>query len=144
MLCAPVVEREALEQQAEGMTFFRTPSTEGVGLLAQMRGIDKINRLIDDGALAPGHCKAVRLHRIDGGPALLAYTASSKTRTDPGLIRDLFHVGQDAARQWLTTHFNAIGVRISVYSTANLAQTAESKLEFSSTDAKLSVISVCR
>ncbi len=71
----------------------------------------KINRLIEDGALAPGHCKAVRLHRIDGGTALLAFTASSKTRTDPGLIRDLFHIGQDAARQWLAAHVDDIGVR---------------------------------
>lgn len=54
-------------------------------LLAQMRGIDRINRLLADGALVGGGCKPVRLHRIDGGPALLAYSAASKTDPDPGL-----------------------------------------------------------
>jgi NTE family protein len=85
--------------------------TFNASLLTQMRGIDRINRLIADGALAPGHCKPVRLHRIDGGAPLLAYTAASKTDPDPGLIRELFHIGQDAAKAWLARHYEALGVR---------------------------------
>jgi NTE family protein len=83
-------------------------------LLAQMRGIDRINRLLADGALVGGGCKPVRLHRIDGGPALLAYGAASKSDPDPGLIRELFAIGQDAARRWLTRHFEDLGQRSTV------------------------------
>ncbi len=105
------LRRDGLPDTATEILDRMNELTFNASLLAQMRGIDKINRLIEDGALAPGHCKAVRLHRIDGGTALLAFTASSKTRTDPGLIRDLFHIGQDAARQWLAAHVDDIGVR---------------------------------
>ncbi len=83
-------------------------------LLAQMRGIDRINRLLADGALTRGGCKPVRLHRIDGGSALLAYSASTTTDPDPGLIRELFHIGQESARRWLGRHFEALGQRSTV------------------------------
>lgn len=93
--------------------------TFNASLLAQMRGIDRINRLIAGGAMAPGACKPVRLHRIDGGTAMLAYNAASKTQADPILIRELFQIGQAAAQQWLTAHFEAIGVRSTVDVTAD-------------------------
>jgi len=108
------LRRDGLPDTATGILDRMNELTFNASLLAQMRGIDRINRLIEDGALMPGHCKAVRLHRIDGGAAMLAYAASSKTRTDPGLIRDLFHVGQEAGRHWLAAHFEDIGVRSTV------------------------------
>ncbi len=78
-------------------------------LLTQMRAIDLINRLLAEGALAPGSRKLVRLHRIDGGADLLAYSAASKTQPDPVLIRELFALGQACAKRWLATHFDALG-----------------------------------
>lgn len=85
--------------------------TFNASLLAQMRAIDKINRLLAEGSLAPGSSKTVRLHRIDGGDALLAYASSTKLRSDPVLIEELFHLGQAAAGRWLEDNFDAIGVR---------------------------------
>ncbi len=85
--------------------------TFNASLLAQMRAIDKINRLLAQGALAPGASKSVRLHRIDGGEGLLAYAASTKLRSDPELIEELFQLGRTAARRWLALHLNDIGVR---------------------------------
>ncbi len=83
-------------------------------LLAQMRGIDRINRLLADGVLVGSGCRPVRLHRIDGGPALLAYSAATKTDPDPGLIRELFAIGQEAGRRWLSRHFEDLGQRSTV------------------------------
>ncbi len=88
--------------------------TFNASLLAQMRAIDKINRLLARGDLAPGSAKSVRLHRIDGGEPLLAYTASTKLRSDPELIEELFGLGQAAARRWLDAHLDAVGVRSTV------------------------------
>jgi NTE family protein len=85
--------------------------TFNASLLAQMRAIDKINRLIAQGALAPKHGKSIRLHRIDGGDDLLAYEASTKLRSDPDLIEALFQLGRRAAKRWLATHWDAVGVR---------------------------------
>lgn len=85
--------------------------TFNASLLAQMRAIDKINRLLADGSLAPGRSKAVRLHRIDGGEGLLAYEASTKLRSDPDLIEELFRLGRAAAKRWLADHLDDVGVR---------------------------------
>lgn len=85
--------------------------TFNASLLAQMRAIDKINRLLADGSLAPGRSKPVRLHRIDGGESLLAYEASTKLRSDPDLIHELFRLGRDAAQRWLDNHLDDVGVR---------------------------------
>ncbi len=88
--------------------------TFNASLLAQMRAIDKINQLLADGSLKPGRSKPVRLHRIDGGEGLLAYAASTKLRSDPDLIQELFHLGRDAAQRWLADHLDDVGVRSTV------------------------------
>ncbi len=85
--------------------------TFNASLLAQMRAIDKINRLLADGSLAAGSSKPVRLHRIDGGEGLLAYQASTKLRSDPDLIHELSRLGRDAAQRWLASHLDDVGVR---------------------------------
>jgi NTE family protein len=84
--------------------------TFNASLLTQMRAIAFINDLIARGALAEGpHCRTVRIHRIDGGPAMRDYPSSTRTSTDAAMIRALFSSGQDAARQWLERHYDAIG-----------------------------------
>lgn len=95
--------------------------TFNASLLAQMRAIDKINRLLAQGALAPSSGKSIRLHRIDGGEDLLAYAASTKLRSDPELIEALFELGHRAAKRWLATHLDAVGV----HSTVDVAQDYE-------------------
>jgi len=83
-------------------------------LLQQLRAIDLINRLIADGQLRGGACRAVRLHRIDGGAAMLDFPASGRTRADPRLVEQLFEIGRKAAARWLTDHFDDLGRRSSI------------------------------
>lgn len=101
----------------------RTPSeildrvseiTFNASLLTQMRSIDFINRLIEEGALAAGRCKNVLLHRIDGGEAMESYPASSRTSTDADMIGRMFKLGGSAAEHWLARHFDALGQRSTV------------------------------
>ena len=88
--------------------------TFNASLLTQMRSIEVINTLLAEGALQPGRAKQVLLHRIDGGEPMMEYPASTKTSTDGALIRNLFAIGQDRARDWLEQHFEAIGHRATV------------------------------
>lgn len=83
--------------------------TFNASLLSQMRAIDFVNRLVEAGTVSDARCKAVRVHRVDGGPAMQAYPSSSRTSTDGVMIRQLFGIGQAAARQWLQRHFHAVG-----------------------------------
>ena len=78
-------------------------------LLTQMRAIEFLNRLVQEGSLSPARCKLVRVHRIDGGAELQSYPSSSRTSADGTLIQALFELGQAAARQWLERHRAALG-----------------------------------
>jgi len=85
-----------------------TELTFNASLLTQMRSIDFINRLIEEGTLKHGRCKHVLLHRIDGGAAMALYPASSRGSADAALIAKLFELGQTSARHWLSHHFEAL------------------------------------
>jgi NTE family protein len=87
-------------------------------LIAEMRAIDFVKRLLLEGKLDPSHYKDVLMHRIDGGEALEAFSAATKASTDGKLIHTLFELGQDHARQWLGKHHDALGVT----STLNIAR----------------------
>lgn len=85
--------------------------TFNASLLTQMRSIDFINQLIEEGSLKGGRCKHVLLHRIDGGSAMADYPASTRSSADAVMIRKLFDLGREAADQWLERHYAALGHR---------------------------------
>lgn len=88
--------------------------TFNASLLTQMRAIDFINRLIDEGAVSHERCKRVQVHRIAGGPALEAFPSSSRTSADGAMINQLRDAGRSAGKQWLEQHYGAIGVRSTI------------------------------
>jgi NTE family protein len=92
--------------------------TFNAGLIAEMRAIDFVKRLLAEGKLDPAHYKDVLMHRIDGGEALEAYAASTKTSTSASLIHELRDLGQANARAWLAKRYSALGVK----STVNIHQ----------------------
>jgi NTE family protein len=83
--------------------------TFNASLLAQMRAIDFVKRMLAQGRLDNKLYKDILLHRIDGGEALEAYPASSKLSAQTGLVKDLFELGRKAAKSWMARHFEAIG-----------------------------------
>ena len=83
-------------------------------LLAEMRAIDFVSRLLAEGKLDPVRYKNVLLHRVDGGTALAEFGAASKARADVPFLRRMFELGRGAGRQWLQQHFDDIGVCSSV------------------------------
>jgi len=84
-------------------------------LLADLRAVDFVNRMIDDGRLprgtAAGHYRRIRLHRIvlDGNGEL--FDARSKATVDREFFAHLHALGEDAARRFLTAHFDDLGRR---------------------------------
>jgi NTE family protein len=83
--------------------------TFNASLLTQMRAIDFINRLVAEGAVSHPRCRAVRVHRIEGGSALEAYPGSSRGSPDAVMIQRLCEAGRAAAHTWLRQHSAAIG-----------------------------------
>ena len=88
--------------------------TFNASLLTQMRAIDFVNQLLAEGAVSHARCKAVRVHRVEGGPALDAFPTSSRTSADGAMINKLFDAGRAACQEWLLHHHAAIGHRSTV------------------------------
>ena len=105
------LSREPLPQNAQEIAERASELGFNSSLLAQMRSIDFINRLIARGALveSAGY-QSVRLHRIDGGEAMLELGASSKRSADAAMMDRLFAEGRAAAQAWLARHFADLGV----------------------------------
>ncbi|WP_157091546.1 patatin-like phospholipase family protein [Methylobacterium nodulans] len=78
-------------------------------LLRELRGIDFVQELIEQGALAPEGYRPLRLHRIDGCGALDDYEASTKLKPQWPFFLRLRDAGREAAQAWLAEHFDAVG-----------------------------------
>jgi NTE family protein len=79
--------------------------TFNASLLAQMRAIDFVQRMQSEGRLDNERYKNLLMHRIDGGEALEAYSAHTKTSAEAKMIGALFELGRQAGKRWLTKHF---------------------------------------
>ena len=88
-------------------------------LLAELRAIDFVRRLLHEGKLDPAHYKDIRMHRIDGGAALAEFGAASKGRADLSFVRLMFQRGRDAGAAWLAAHRQDLGVRATLHLTQN-------------------------
>jgi NTE family protein len=108
------VERNAVPESSNDIVDRVNELTFNASLLAQMRAIDLVNRLIDKGYLPPERYRTVRLHRIDGGEALEAYPASSKSSPDGKMIEALFELGRECGKRWLKKHFDEVGIKTSI------------------------------
>ncbi|MEX0364566.1 MAG: patatin-like phospholipase family protein [Ruegeria sp.] len=90
--------------------------TFNASLLRDLRTIDLVHRLIEDGALSNNEYRTMNMHMIDGCDDMLALDASSKLNSEWAFLIHLRDLGRDYADRWLTTHFD----KIEVESTLNL------------------------
>ena len=88
--------------------------TFNASLLAEMRAIEFVRRLLAEGKLDARRYKSVRMHRIDGGSVLAPFGADSKLRADLAFVRKLFALGRTAGQEWLHAHRKDVGVRPSI------------------------------
>jgi NTE family protein len=88
--------------------------TFNASLLAQMRSIDFVNRMIDRGHMDTERYRKVLLHRVDGGEALEAFPPSTKTSADGVTIGKLHALGRECAQRWLKMRFNDLGEKTTI------------------------------
>ncbi len=88
-------------------------------LIAEMRAIEFVSRLLREQRLDPGRYKDLRLHMVADDHALTPLTASSKFNTDWAFLQQLFEHGRSAAQRWLQAHRQDLGQRSSL----NIEQT---------------------
>jgi NTE family protein len=87
-------------------------------LLSEFRAIDFVTRLIDQGklprGLGEGEYRRINVHRIALDGTFKTLTAGSKLSSDFDFFEMLKKGGQRAARNFLTEHFDDIGVRSTI------------------------------
>lgn len=112
------IKRDILPTNAIDIMDRLNEITFNSALIAEMRAIDFVKRLLLEGKLDPAHYKDVLMHRIDGGEILEQMGATTKVSTEANLIRSLHELGQTHARRWLSEHRKDLGV----CSTLNIAR----------------------
>ncbi|MBK7062047.1 MAG: patatin-like phospholipase family protein [Rubrivivax sp.] len=85
--------------------------TFNAGLMAEMRAIGFVQRLVQQGRLGQGQYKNLRLHMIADEEQLAQLHPSSKLNTERGFIEHLHGLGLGAAERWLDQHRADIGQR---------------------------------
>ena len=103
------VERRTTPRTAAEISGRLNEVTFNSNLLRELRAIDFVTRLIDEGKLSRDEYKRVMMHRIDGTGILDQYHAASKMNADWGLFQDLHRAGRKAAQAWLAKNYDSIG-----------------------------------
>jgi NTE family protein len=78
-------------------------------LIAEMRAIEFVCRLINKGVLTDNHYKNLKIHAIQAVKAMGNLNASSKMNTSWKFFNHLKTIGYDAAHEWLKVNFDSIG-----------------------------------
>lgn len=112
------IRREAVPQTSRAIMDRINEITFNASLLAEMRAIDFVKRMLAEGRLDPRRYKDLLMHRIDGGAAMERFGASTKLATDSVFLQTLHALGREAARDWLHRHYDRLGEA----STVNIAR----------------------
>jgi NTE family protein len=113
---APVSTKNIMSRASE-ITF-------NASLSAELRTIELVNQLIDQGRLQQGvrsgDCRRIRLHRIAMDDLGETFSAHSRLNNNYDFFERLQKLGQHATRCFLDSHFDDIGER----STIDIADTS--------------------
>ncbi|GAB3630504.1 alpha/beta hydrolase [Pandoraea terrae] len=82
-------------------------------LMREMRAVDFVTRLIDEGALDRTQYRRMFIHSIDAEQEMARLGVSSKFSADRKFICELFALGRERADAWLKANFDALGQRSS-------------------------------
>ncbi|WP_247658249.1 patatin-like phospholipase family protein [Aquabacter sp. L1I39] len=90
--------------------------TFNASLLSQLRAIDQVTQLIEQGlltrwTLGGSGFRRVRLHRIGGADQLVNLDVTSKMNAEWAFLQHLRDVGRQAAEDFLAAHYDDIGKR---------------------------------
>ncbi len=103
---APRTAREILNRVNE-ITF-------NSSLMKELRAIDFVDRLIDEGKISDTEFCRMNVHIIEADEEMKALGASSKMNSEWAFLVHLRDIGRRAARAWLECHFDDIGDRSTV------------------------------
>ncbi len=105
------VERKGIPRTAHDIQNRLNEISFNSSLLKELRAIDFVARLLDEGTLDADRYRRARIHIIENENALSPLGASSKMNAEWAFLTHLHDLGRDTARAWLDRHLSDIGVR---------------------------------
>ena len=105
------IEHRELPSSAQEIMDRMNEITFNASLLAELRAMGFVRRLLEEGKLDTERYKYMLVHHVDGGSVLKPYGASSKNRSDTLFLRELFDKGRHSGERWLEQHRADVGVR---------------------------------
>lgn len=105
------VERRETPRSARDIQNRLNEITFNANLMRELRAIDFVHGLIDEGGQAVPGLERVFLHRIDGTDLLDDYAASSRIDARWRIIERLRDKGRAAAKAWLDDGYAEVGLR---------------------------------
>jgi NTE family protein len=110
--------RERFPQSASEIASRANEMTSNAALLAELRTIALINRLMDQGRLRSGGgiggCRRIRVHRITLSDGTATLNPGSRLNNDYDFFERLNALGRRATRRFLEAHFDDIGHRSTI------------------------------
>lgn len=83
-------------------------------LLKELRAIEFVSRLLDEGKLDESHYRRERIHIIENQDELIPLGASSKINAEWKFLEHLRDIGRETAERWIKNNFDQIGVASTV------------------------------
>lgn len=108
------VERKGAPRTARDIANRVNEITFNASLLRELRAIEFVDRLIEDGTLKRASHHEILVHIIDGAGELAALGSSSKVNAEWEFLRHLFDIGRSAADRWLEAHYDKLGVQSTI------------------------------
>ena len=108
------IERKGAPRAARDILDRLNEITFNASLLRELRAVDFVSRLLDDGRLEGTGYRRVLIHLIEDQKSLSELGVSSKLNAESAFIELLFEKGQEAAKRWLHENFEHIGERSTI------------------------------
>lgn len=83
-------------------------------LMHELRAIDFVTRMLEEGKLDPKSYKRMNMHMIEARKKMRPLGASSKVNSEWAFLQHLFKIGRDAAGLWLRRNYDDIGKRSTI------------------------------
>ena len=103
------IERKGVPRSAHEIQNRLNEISFNSSLLKELRAIDFVARLLDDGRLDEGEYRRARIHLIENQAALKPLGASSKMNAEWEFLTHLRDLGRETAVDWLDRHFDDVG-----------------------------------
>ena len=83
-------------------------------LMREVRAVEFLNRLVDEGRVLTPDIRQMRLHAIEADEVMQHLGAASKLNADWDFLIDLYTIGRKKADAWLRDDFSKVGIKSSI------------------------------